>query len=151
VRFCIFRGSVLGGRRAKLSLHTEALVEPPFLSGFSSSSSSSSPTTRGFSEVYQREGLEVSQNSRGLTLTAAGLTGSTWTCRVLALLKVLPGRWHAEDGLRQRSEPCEFKVAHLLIGTICRVDRVFRKLLATVFGDRACTSTCGLTETLGLL
>lgn len=89
--------------------------------------------------------MEAGQKGRGLTLTAASLTGSTWTCCILTLLEVSPGGRHSEDRLRQRSEPCGLKVAHLLIVTICRVDGAFRKLLAAVFGDGACRLTYGLT------
>ncbi len=51
------------------------------------------------------------------------------------LLEVSPGGRHSKDRLRQRSEPYELMVAYLIIGTIYRVDRAFRKLLAVVFGD----------------
>lgn len=80
-------------------------------------------------------------------MITANPTGSTWACRILALPEVSPKGRHSEDRLRQRSNSCEIKVAHLFVGIIYRVDRDYRALLAAEFNDRA----CGLTYTSDLL
>ena len=111
---------------AKLNLHLVTLIESPFSSGCSSSSSSSS--------IWK-----LVRIFRALTSTPADLTGSTW-----AYYYVL----RPKDRRRQRSQPCGLEVAHLLISIIRRVGGAFKK---SVFGDKNCRSICGPIQTLGLL
>jgi len=85
----------------------------------------------------------------GLTLTITSAIESTRVC-ILALLEVWQRGRSSKDRLGLRSEPCELKIAQVIVGIICLVDRFFRESLDVVYGDEGLRTDLCDADSFGL-